>query len=170
MKKISADLSEGIWQLPSFPIVLVTVADNIMTAGAFHFYSFEPASLMVGIIRKQYTYELINQYMEFGVNIPSTEQIELVQLCGRVSGRNGEDKYELAGVNRQAGSVIKSCLIAECPLNIECKLVYKIEYPGSHQWFVGEIKAVHVEENYQRDHALMWWSREYRRVGERLKT
>jgi flavin reductase (DIM6/NTAB) family NADH-FMN oxidoreductase RutF len=52
--------------------------------------------------------------------------------------------------------------------NIECVVVHKVGYRGSHQWFIGEIKAVHLEEAYTRDEALMYWAGEYRRVGEVL--
>lgn len=169
MKKTETNLSKGISALPSFPVVLVTVGRNIMTAGAFHFYSFKPPSVMVGIMPERYTYELINETNEFGINIPRSDQIELVRNCGAVSGRDIPDKYEKAGVTPIQGSVIKSYLIVECPLNLECEVVYKIDYPGTHRWYVGEIKAVHIDEAFERDQALMFWSREYRKVGEFLE-
>jgi flavin reductase (DIM6/NTAB) family NADH-FMN oxidoreductase RutF len=169
MKKLETDLSKGIWALPSFPVVLITVGRNIMTAGAFHFYSFDPPSVMVGIIHKRYTYELINEYNEFGVNIPKADQIELVRICGSVSGREVVDKYKKAGVTPFEGSVIQSYLIDECLLNIECEVVHKVNFKGTHQWYVGEIKAVHIGEDFERDQALMFWSREYRKVGEFLE-
>lgn len=169
MKKLEKDLSRGIWALPSFPIVLVTVGHNIMTAGAFHFYSFEPPSIMVGIMPERYTYDLINSFNEFGANIPRADQIELVRICGSLSGREVADKYKKAGVTPLKGSIIRSYLIKECPLNIECFVVHRVDYPGTHQWYVGEIKAVHIDEEYDRDQALMFWSREYRKVGELLE-
>ena len=107
MKELVADLSKGIWALPPFPVVLVTVDRNIMTAGAFHFYSFKPPSVRVGIMPERYTYELINRENEFGINIPTTEQIELVRTCGSVSGRDVGDKYSKAGVTPFRGSRIK---------------------------------------------------------------
>lgn len=70
MKDIVTHVGAGIWALPSFPVVLVTVARNIMTAAAFHFYSFDPPSVMVGIMPDKYTYELISSQGEFGINIP----------------------------------------------------------------------------------------------------
>ena len=167
-KKNENDLMMGVWALPSFPIVLVTVEKNIMTAGAFHFYSFDPPSVMVGIIPKRYTYELIAKEGEFGINIPRADQIELVRVCGSVSGREVEDKYHKAGVTPFEGEAIKSCLIKECPVNIECKVVHQVGFKGSHQWFIGEIEAVHVDEDYEREQALMFWIGEYRRVGEFL--
>lgn len=59
MKELLSDISKGIWALSPFPVVLVTVNGNIMTTGAFHFYSFKPSSVMVGIKPEKYTYELI---------------------------------------------------------------------------------------------------------------
>ncbi|MBW6474812.1 MAG: flavin reductase family protein [Anaerolineaceae bacterium] len=169
MKIIEEKLINGIWALPSFPVVLVTVGHNIMTAAAFHFYSFKPPSVMVGIIYDNYTNQLINEYNEFGINIPTTDQIEIVRICGSVSGREGVDKYSLAGITPVSGVKIKSSLIKDCRLNLECEVVHKVDYPGSHQWFIGEVKAVHKDENYSREQALMFWGREYRKVGEFLE-
>ncbi|MCK4490813.1 MAG: flavin reductase family protein [Anaerolineales bacterium] len=169
MKNLVADLSKGIWALPPFPIVLVTVGHNIMAAGAFHFYSFNPPLVMVGIIPAQYTYELINKENEFGINIPTTDQVDLVRTCGSVSGRDVDDKYSEAGVTPFQGTKIKSYLIKECPVNLECVVVHKVDFKGTHQWFVGEIQAVHIDNTYTRDQPLMFWSGEYRRVGEFLE-
>ena len=169
MKELVADLSKGIWALPPFPVVLVTVGQNIMAVGAFHFYSFKPPSVMVGIIPVKYTYELINRENEFGVNIPTAEQIELVRTCGSVSGRDVTDKYSRAGVTPFQGTKIRGWLIKECPVNIECIVVHKVDFRGTHQWFVGEIQAVHIDTTYTRDQPLMFWSGEYRRVGQLLE-
>ncbi len=167
MKKIETkEVFLGVRLLPSFPLVLVTVERNIMTAAAFHFYSFKPPSVMVGIMPERFTYELISQVGEFGINIPTTEQLDLARMCGSISGRNNVDKYAWAGVTPRQGVVIHSPLIEECPLNLECVVVHRIDHPGTHCWFVGEIKAVHLAEDYTKDCALMYWSREYRRVGE----
>jgi flavin reductase (DIM6/NTAB) family NADH-FMN oxidoreductase RutF len=169
MKELVSDISRGIWALPPFPVVLVTVERNIMAAGAFHFYSFEPPSVMVGIIPRQYTYELINRENEFGINLPTAEQIEVVRTCGSVSGRDMADKYAAAGVTPFPGTRIRSYLIRECPVNLECVVVEKLPLRGTHHWFVGEIQAVHIDAGYTRDQPLMFWSREYRRVGELLE-
>lgn len=169
MKRIEEELIDWIWALPSFPVVLVTIGNNIMTAAAFHFYSFKPPCVMVGIIPDHYTNQLINEYNEFGINIPTMDQIEIVRICGSVSGREGSDKYSLAGITPMSGVKIKSSLIKECPLNLECEVVHKVDYPGSHQWFIGEVKTVHKDENYSREQALMFWGKEYRKVGEYLE-
>ena len=97
----------------------------------------------------------------------TAEQLEIARVCGAVSGRD-EDKYRKAGVTPQKGSVIDSYLIAECPVSIECQVVHEIQYEGSHKWFVGQIQAAHIDEDYTRDMALMYWFWEYRGVGEIL--
>jgi flavin reductase (DIM6/NTAB) family NADH-FMN oxidoreductase RutF len=169
MKVQIADLEAGLTALPPFPVVLVTVGNDIMTAGAFHFYSFDPPSVMVGIMPQRYTYELINQAGEFGINLPTAAQVALARTCGSVSGRRGVDKYARAGVTPFRGSVIASSLIAECPVNLECVVVHEVDYPGTHHWYVGEIKVVHIDEDYTRDQPLMFWNSDYHRVGEVLE-
>jgi len=165
MKNADTDLLNGIWALPPFPVILVTVDYNIMTAGAFHFYSANPPAVMVGILPGNHTYELIIREKEFGINIPTADQIELVHTCGTISGRDVDDKYSKAGVTSFQGTKIRSHLIKECPVNIECAVVHTIDFKGTHQWFIGEIKAVHIDDTYTRDQALTFWGGEYRKVG-----
>jgi len=157
----------GILALPAFPVVLVTVKRNIMTAAAFSFYSFKPPCIMVGTMPQNLTYELVSKEQEFGINIPTKEQIEIVRICGSVSGRD-EDKFEKAGVTPQKAKAINSYLIQECPVSLECRVVHQVDYPGTHRWFVGQVIAAHADEDYTRDQALMYWPREYRKVGDIL--
>ena len=167
MSKKQSDLFQGIYALPAFPVVLVSVDRNIMTAAAFSFYSFDPPCVMVGIRPENLTFELVSERGEFGINIPTKEQVEAVRVCGSTSGRD-VDKFTEAGLTPQRGSVIDSLLIAECPVNLECEVVHRIQFGGSHAWFVGQIKAVQIEEDYARDQALMYWLQEFRAVGEVL--
>ena len=164
MKRIM-DSVDGLMSIPSFPIVLVTVASNIMTAGAFSFYSFKPPCVMVGIVPKRLTFELISEKREFGINIPRADQLDIVRICGTISGREA-DKFAKTGLTPMKGKVIESRLIEECPVSLECEVVHEVDFGGSHRWFIGEIKASHIDQNYTRDCALMYWPREYRKVGE----
>lgn len=165
MKIVHNNLQDGIIALPSFPVVLVTVDTNIMVAGAFHFYSFKPPSVMVGIKPENYTYELITERREFGINIPTKDQLDKIHSCGTSSGRD-EDKYPKSGLTARKGNKIDSCIIEECPVSLECQVVHQIGYEGTHCWFIGEIKEVHIDENYTRDDALMFWLGQFRTVGQ----
>ncbi len=154
----------GIIALPAFPVVLVTVDRNIMTAAAFSFYSFKPPCVMVGIMPENLTFSLLSERREFGVNLPHRDQLDIVRMCGSVSGRD-EDKYAKAGLTPEKGSVIGCYLISECPVNMECQVVHEVKFGGTHRWFVGEIQAVRIDEDYKRDDMLMYWPRQYRGVG-----
>lgn len=167
MVKEEKPVFAGLHALPGFPLVLVTVNTNVMTAAAFSFYSFDPPSVMVGIRPETYTFKLLSTKREYGINIPTQDQLEVVQFCGSVSGED-EDKFVKARLTRFQGIVIKSVLVQECPVNLECKVVHEIAFGGSHRWFIGEIQAAHIDENYTRDQALMYWMQEYRKVGEVL--
>lgn len=169
MKKIvRADPGDGIIALPSFPVVLVTVGINIMAAAAFHFYSFDRPSVMVGIKPDKCTHELIHEKGDFGINIPTVDQLAKVQICGSVSGKY-ENKYVKSGLSPKKSNKIDSFIIAECPVNLECKVVHRIEYEGSHSWFIGEIQEVHIDADYVRDDALMFWLGQFRAVGRLIE-
>ncbi len=168
MKIVRENLHDGIIALPSFPVVLVTVDTNIMVAGAFHFYSFKPPSVMVGIKPEKYTYELITAKKEFGINIPTKDQLDKLHICGTFSGRDG-DKYQKAGLTPRQGNKIDSYIIEECPVSLECQVVHQIGYEGSHSWFIGEIREVHIDEDYTRDDALMFWLGQFRTVGQLIE-
>ena len=133
----------GILALPAFPVVLLTAQRNIMTATAFSFYSFKPPSIMVGIMPENLTYELISREQEFGINIPTKEQLEVIRICGSVSGRD-EDKFKKTGLTPEKGKKIKSYLIKECPVNLECVLQQVLEI-GAHHLFLGLVVAVHID-------------------------
>ena len=110
-------------------------------------------------------HKLISEKGEFGVNIPTKSQLDKIHLCGSVSGKD-EDKYVKASLTPKEGREIDSYVIKECPVNLECKVVHRIDYAGTHQWFIGVIKAVHIDDNYVRDDALMFWLGQFRTVGE----
>jgi len=166
MPKKEKEPFAGLNALPGFPLVLVTVNRNALTAAAFSFFSFNPApAVMVGIRPQTYTFELLQTAKDFGINIPTPAQLEVVRWVGSVSGRD-EDKFAKSELTPKKGTLIESVLIEECPVNLECKIVHKVKFAGSHHWFVGEIVAAHIGEAYRREDAIMYWMREYRRVGE----
>ncbi len=158
---------EGLALLPNFPVVLLTCDQNVMAAVSFHYYSTRPPAVMVGVRVDNLTHKLITEKKEFGVSFPPTALMEKVRYIGEVSGRK-EDKWAATGLTKQPSTVIKSVLVAECPLNLECTVVHQVAYPGSHTWFIGKIEAVHVDASYNRDDVLLYWMQEFRRMGERL--
>jgi flavin reductase (DIM6/NTAB) family NADH-FMN oxidoreductase RutF len=129
------------------PVVLVSTAhdgrDNVMTAAWVSAVCMEPPQVAVAVRESRFTHELLQASGEFVVNIPSQDLWRTVDLCGVVSGR-GRDKFALAGLTRERASEVQAPLVAECPLNIECKVSASLPL-GSHTLFVGLVLAVHLE-------------------------
>ena len=170
----------SIRQFYPWAIVLVSCVDehgkpNIITIGASSICSSDPPSVGIAVGRGQYSLGLITQTGDFGVNIPSADQLQQSDYCGSHSGRT-MDKFEAVGFTPAAATLITSPLIDECPVSMECRLTHQVNL-GNHDWVTGEIVAVHVadsvlDEDGGLDPAstnplLSFWG-EYWSVGEHL--
>jgi flavin reductase (DIM6/NTAB) family NADH-FMN oxidoreductase RutF len=160
---------EGVKTFPAFPVVLVTVRNNIITVAALDFFSFKPPIMGVGICPVRYSYKLIKEDKEFGINIPTKNMLDAVEFCGLNSGRD-VDKFKATGLTPMESKIIRSKLIEECPVNLECKVIKELlfceEFEGTHDWFIGKVEMAHIDDKYDRTQALMYWWKKYRTVGE----
>lgn len=163
--KSEIDLKTSRHVFPVFPVVAVTVKDNIIAIGLVHAFSFNPPMIGIGVNPKRYSYELLEETKDFGVNIPAKDHVEQVNLCGTISGRN-RNKFQEAGLTPMKVKKISSSLIAEFPVNLECANVQKLSFGGSHDWFVGEVVKAYKDEDYDREQALSYWKSEYRVMGD----
>jgi len=131
------------------PVALVSTAhngrDNVMTAAWVSVVCMEPPQVAVAIRESRFSFELLQASGEFVVNMPSQDLWRAVDLCGVVSGRD-QDKFSLAGLTRERPSEVGAPLVAECPLNIECRISASLPL-GSHTLFVGLVLAVHLEKD-----------------------
>ena len=100
--------------------------------------------VMVGIVPSRYSYHLIKESGCFVVNLVGRDNQELFDYLGSHSGRDG-DKLKAIGANLGEAVKINAPILADCPVNIECKIVDFI-LTGSHHMFVGRIEYVHAEE------------------------
>ncbi len=166
------ELRPSIGHFYSWPLVLVTCADeqgkpNIITIAASAPCSANPPTIGVAVAPARYSHGLIAARKEFGVNIPRRADLEKADLCGCISGREG-DKFARARFTPLPGLVISVPLIAECPVNLECRLVHTAHL-GSHDWFIGEVVSARADESVVKgegrvdpakvDGAFSWWGR-----------
>jgi flavin reductase (DIM6/NTAB) family NADH-FMN oxidoreductase RutF len=120
---------------------------NIITLGElFNLSICDPVVIGIAIAPARYSHELISSGMEFVANIPPADLWDKVLACGSCSGRD-VDKFVAIGLTPLPASHVKPPLIAECVLNIECR-VTKIECFGDHDLFAGEVLAVHANPDY----------------------
>ncbi|MCD6350629.1 MAG: flavin reductase family protein [Armatimonadetes bacterium] len=163
-----------------WPIVLVSCVDeggkpNIITIGASSICSSNPPTVGIAVGTMQYSLELINRTKDFGVNLPTADQVWEADFCGSQTGRK-INKFEATGFTVQEPAVIQSPLIAECPMSMECKLIETVHL-GNHDWLIGEIVAVHCDESVLDERGrfdpskcnpiFAFWN-EYWSVGEKL--
>ncbi len=78
------------------------------------------------------------------MNIPTANILKEVDFCGVVSGQD-LDKLSQTGLTPTSAEKVQPPLIKECPVNLECTLKEKITL-GSHDLFLGEVIAVHVDQ------------------------
>ena len=130
------------------PAVLVSCGTgdraNIITLAWVGTLCSEPPLVGIGVRPGRYSHGLIEEVGEFVVNLAAAEQVGWVDYCGVVSGRD-EDKWAACGFTRAAASQVQVPLIAECPVNIECRLEQTISL-GTHDLFVGRVVAVQMDE------------------------
>jgi flavin reductase (DIM6/NTAB) family NADH-FMN oxidoreductase RutF len=130
------------------PAALITCADeqgrpNVLTLGeTFNISIARPVILGIAIRKSRYSHELISRTGEYVVNMPTQAIAEQVWHCGRISGRD-VDKFAATGLTPVPAAVVKAPLIAECPINVECR-VTGIQVIGDHDLFLGEAVAQHV--------------------------
>jgi len=165
--EISAE--QGLMLLPGFPVALVVIGTNIITVAATSFFSFRPPMLMIGIVPSRYSYQLIKEIHDFSFNLPGQDLLSEVKYCGSRSGRD-HDKFNETKLTPEKSSKIKSFLIAEALVSLECKVIksFKLENT-THVWFIGEIVSAHVKEDYDRSKSVLYWPKEFRTVGNIIK-
>lgn len=173
-------LSPKPWLFPR-PVLLVTTRDvagkdNIITVSWAGMACTHPPMLTVSLRKSRHSHAVILATKEFVVNIPTSKQREAVELCGTSSGKD-TDKFSLSGLSKVPASVVAAPLIAECPINLECKVRHVLPL-GSHDLFVAEIVKTHVlhailrEEGGLNDEALdcmAWGSEEFFKVFTQRK-
>lgn len=112
--------------------------------------------------RSRFTRTLLDKNPEFTVNMPVGEPDgRIVTVCGTMSGRD-VDKTAEAGLTLVAGETVSVPAIAELPMTLECRVLYRREqdlslllpelreknYPGAepdpHVVYVGEILDAYV--------------------------
>lgn len=130
------------------PAVVVSVGDwdeaNLITLAWVARVVSEPPVMSVSIRPSRHSYSLIEKLEEFVVNVPNADQVREMDFCGTRTGKK-VDKWKELNLTKQKGSEVEVPLIKEFPINIECKVIKKIKH-GSHVIYLGEVLAVHVDE------------------------
>lgn len=175
-KKVPFD---GTFMLAPVPVILVACAHeklghNLLTIAWCGVDCSDPPTVHVSIRPSRHSYRMIRESECFTINIPVRHLVREVDLCGTVSGKFG-DKFERAGLTAAPATEVAAPLVAECPINIECRLRDVIEI-GLHHMFLGEVVAKHAdagvikdgEIDFYRIPLICYLNGEYWSLGERV--
>ncbi len=114
-----------------------------MIAGWTMKCSSEPPLYAVALSKRGYTQNLIRTSKEFVVAIPNKDLEEEVKLFGSTHG-NIVDKFAESKIETFAAEFVKSPLIKDATVNMECKLFKEVD-AGDHYIFIGEVVAGYVD-------------------------
>ena len=149
-------MAKQIWKpgnmLYPLPAVMVSTADrsgntNIITIAWTGTVCTNPPMTYISVRPERHSYNMIKESGEFVINLTTQELMKAADFCGVRSGRD-TDKWKQCGLTREAASSLRYApVIAESPVNIECR-VEKIEELGSHHMFLARVTAVQTDEAY----------------------
>jgi flavin reductase (DIM6/NTAB) family NADH-FMN oxidoreductase RutF len=128
--------------------VIVTAStrgkDDAMTAAWHSSISLKPPLYGIAISPKRFTYQLITESREFGINFIPSEKASLAASIGGISGKQ-MDKFERFNIEKEKPLKTAAPILKDAYAAYECKLVDSKPY-GDHIWMIGEIVAVHFLE------------------------
>jgi flavin reductase (DIM6/NTAB) family NADH-FMN oxidoreductase RutF len=134
--------SDLFFPTPAALIVCGAAPDwNIITVAWIGMVDTEKVG--VGLLKRQYSLELIRKNSRFTVNIPSANRFRETDYCGMVSGRIVH-KFHKTGFTAVPTERTGVPIIQECPLNIECELHQEIELDDL-VLLVGRCVETHVD-------------------------
>ena len=145
MPKIkSEEVGEFYQHYPKVAAVLTVNAGgkrNAMAAAWHSAISFKPPLYGVAVAPKRFTYQLILESKEFGINFVPFEAAELVASVGGSGGKE-IDKFIKFDIAEEKSLKTSVPILKDAYAAYECKLVDNRTY-GDHVWVVGEIVALH---------------------------
>ena len=130
--------------------------------------------ISISMNRSHYTNQGVIESGAFSVNIPSLAMAAETDYCGLVSGRDVDKSALFQTFYGEPGT---APMIAECPINIECKVERILDFPR-HDVFIGQVVATYCDEECLTDGSVdfglvqpllfVMSDRSYWRIGQRF--
>ncbi len=119
---------------------------NIITIAWTGTTNTTPPMAYVSIRKSRHSHQLISESGEFVINLTNKELAYATDWCGVKSGRDF-DKFKEMKLTAVKGEKVSAPIIAEAPINIECKVTQIISL-GSHDMFLAEVVHVQASEEF----------------------
>ena len=150
-------MAKQIWKpgtiLYPVPVVMVSCGDmqnsNIITIAWTGTINTNPAMTYISVRPERHSYNMIKESGEFVINVTTESLAYATDWCGVKSGKD-YDKFEKMKLTKQKAEHLSCPIIAESPINIECKVKDIIEL-GSHHMFLSEVVGCMADEKYMEE-------------------
>ena len=169
-----------LYPLPAVMVSCANAADesDIITIAWTGTICTNPPMLYISVRPERHSYHIIRESGEFVVNLTTRKLQRACDWCGARSGRDFDKWVECGLTAEPAAKLELAPVIAESPVNLECK-VTEVKELGSHHMFLASVEAVDVEESLLNDAGKLDLARagltayshgEYYDLGHRLGT
>ena len=133
------------------PAVMVSCGDcdgesNIITVAWTGTVCSDPPMVYVSVRPERHSFSMIRESGEFVINLVTEELARAMDYCGVRSGKD-HDKWKECRLTRVPAETVRCPLIAESPVNIECRVVSETDL-GSHHMFLARVTAVKADSAY----------------------
>lgn len=119
---------------------------NILTIAWTGILNSNPPMTYISVRPTRYSHDIIQESGEFVINLTPSRLVRQADICGVKSGKD-TNKFELTGLTPEKAEKVSVPLIAECPINIECR-VKSVTNLGSHDMFIADILGIDIDEEY----------------------
>ena len=144
-KEVAEGIGNFYQHLCRLPLVLTAQANgrsNAMAVARHMFISYSPPLFGVAILSERFTYQLIADSKEFGVNFLPFELAKLIEGVGSTKGRE-IDKFKQFGIAIDKPVKTAVPILRDAYAAAECRLVDDLSY-GDQRLLIGEIVSTHV--------------------------
>ena len=118
---------------------------NIITVAWTGILGTVPPKTYISVRPRRHSYNIIKESGEFVINQTIEALIHAADYCGMYTGAK-VDKFAACNLTREAVPDFSCPMIAESPLSLACR-VTEIVPMGSHDMFIADVVAVHVDES-----------------------
>ncbi len=148
MSKIPWKPGNMLYPLPAVMVSCGTRPEdyNIITIAWTGTINSDPPMVSISVRKERHSYHIIKEAGEFVINLTTRDLARATDWCGVRSGRD-HNKFREMGLTPDLSGTLHTPMIAESPVSIECRITQTLEL-GTHDMFLAEVAAIHVEERY----------------------
>ena len=137
---------------------------NLAPFSQFQNLTFDPPYVMFAANqttqgKRKDSVENAEQTNEFVWNLATYDLREAVNISGQ-EVHPDEDEFDMAGVTKKKGNIVKAPMVSESPIHFECRYHMTLRLPGNGQMgtvnvVIGEVVGIHISNDALTDEGLI---------------